>query len=87
MMRFQFVRQFERFQFGRIAQAIHHVGDAAVLECFGDGFPAVLHELAGVAGFDALLDHFVEAQNRTGLQHAAQNRLFAHQIRFHFGDE
>jgi hypothetical protein len=40
--RFEFFREVKGAQLRRVAQAIHHVGDAAVLQAFGDGLPAIL---------------------------------------------
>ena len=76
----EFLGEVVRAQLRRVAQAVHHVGDAAVFEALGDRFPAVLHELGCVAGVDAFLDHLVEAQQRPGLQHAAEDGLFAHEV-------
>ena len=50
-----------------VGQTIHHVGDAAVLETFGNSFPTVLNEFGGVARLNAELDHAIETQNRPGL--------------------
>ena len=54
--------QVEGFQFGRIGQAVHHVGDTALLQSLGHGFPAVLDQLGGVARVHAQFDHAVEAE-------------------------
>ena len=75
---FHAVAQPSCFEFGWIRQSIHHVGDAAVLECLCDGFPSVLHQFCGVAWLNALINHFIEAQKRPGLEHPAQNGLLAH---------
>ena len=58
-----------------------------MLESFGDRLPAVLHQLRGVSFVHAAGDHLVEAEQGASLQHAAENRLLAHQVRFDFGDE
>ena len=71
----------------RVRKAIHHVGDAAVLEGLGDGLPAVLDELRGVGRVDALLDHLVEAQQRAGLEHAAEDGLLTHEVGLDLRDE
>ena len=42
--------QVVRPNLGRVGEPVHHVGDAAVLEGLGDGLPAVLDQLGGVAG-------------------------------------
>ena len=84
---FELFRQVEGAQLGRVGQAVHHVGDAAVLQAFGDGLPAVLDQLGSVSGLDAFLDHLVEAEDGAGLQHAAEDGLLAHQVGLHFGDE
>ena len=82
----QFLREVEGADLRRVGQAVHHVGDAAVLEALGNGLPAVLDEFGGVAGLDAFLDHLVKTQDRTGLQHAAENGLFAHEVGLYFGN-
>ena len=83
----QFVGEIAGEQLGRVRQAVHHIGDAAVLESFGNHLPAMLDELGGVARIDTGGDHLVEAEQGTGLQHAAKNRLLAHEIRFDLGHE
>ncbi len=55
----QLFRQFEGLQFRRIGQAIHHVGDAALLQCLGDGFPSVLNQLNRPSFIDATGSHLV----------------------------
>lgn len=49
--------------------------------------PAELNQFLGVSRIGALSNQLVEAQQRTRLQHAAQNGLLAHQVGFHFGNE
>ena len=83
----EFLGEVEGANLGGVGQAVHHIGNAAVLEALGDRFPAVLDQFGGVTGLDALLDHLVEAQDGTGLQHAAQYGLFAHQVGLHLGDK
>ena len=85
--RLQFFTDTECLDFGRIGQTIHHVGDAALFQAFGYRFPTVLDQFRGVGRVDAFGHHQVVAEDGTGLQHAAQNGLFAHQIGFHFGNE
>ena len=58
-----------------------------MLERLGDRLPAVLDELGGVAGVDALADHLVEAEQRAGLEHAAEDGLLTHQVALHLGHE
>ncbi len=84
---FQFFSHVERNDFRRVRQTVHHVGDAAVLQSFSHCFPTVLDQLGCVAFVDTVFNHFLEAQNRTGLQHAAQNGLLAHQVRLNFSNE
>ncbi len=43
-------------------EAIHHVGDAALLEPLGHCLPTVLDEFGGVTGIDAQFNHAVKAQ-------------------------
>ena len=83
----EFLGQVEGANLGGVGQAIHHIGNAAVLEALGDRFPAVLDQFGGVTGLKAFLDHLVEAQDGAGLQHAAEYGLFAHQVGLHFGNE
>jgi hypothetical protein len=78
--RLEFLGEIKGAQLRRVAQAIHHVGDAAVLEAFGDGLPAVLDKPWRRSRVDAFLDHLVEAEHRAGLQHAAENGLLAHEV-------
>ncbi len=80
-------RQIKSPQFGGVGQPVHHVGNAAVLEAFGHRLPAILDQLGRVAGLDAFFDHLVETKNGAGLQHAAEDGLFTHQVGFHFRDE
>ena len=47
----------------RVCKAIHHVSDAAVLETFSNGLPAILHELRRVAGLDTEFHHAVKAED------------------------
>ena len=84
---FQLFSHVERQDFGRVAQTIHHVGDAAVFQRFGGGFPTVLDQFGGIAFVDAVFNHLLEAQNRTRLQHTAQNGLLTHQVRLDFSHE
>ena len=84
---FQLLGNFKRTDLGRVAQAIHHIGDTAVFQCFGNGFPAVLDQLGGIARLNAFFNHFVEAEDGAGLQHATQNGLLTHQVGFHLGDK
>ena len=83
----QLFSQIKGFDLGRVGQTVQHVGHATVLQSFGDGFPAVLDQARGIASVDAFFNHLVEAQDRPGLQHAAQDGLLAHQVGFNFGDE
>ncbi|CXA93606.1 Uncharacterised protein [Salmonella enterica subsp. enterica serovar Typhi] len=84
---FQLFGQRVSTQFRRVRQTVHHQGDAALLQRFGDGFPAELNQFFGVCRVGAFCHQLVEAQQRTGLQHTAQNGLLAHQVRFHFRHE
>ncbi|MNZ72887.1 hypothetical protein D3C78_912780 [compost metagenome] len=77
---FQLLRQRIGTQFGRVGQAIHHQGDTALLQRFGDGFPAELDQFFCISRVSSFSNQFVEAQQRTRLQHAAQNGLLAHQV-------
>ncbi|CCK04783.1 hypothetical protein BN129_3573 [Cronobacter sakazakii 701] len=74
-------------QFRRVGKAIHHQRDPALFQRFGDGFPAELNQFFCIRRVCALFHQLVEAQQRTGLQHTAQNGLLAHQVRFHFRHE
>ena len=64
--------------FGRVGQAVHHVGNAAVFQAFGHGLPAILDQFGCILRIDAFFDHFIEAENGTGLEHAAKNSLLTH---------
>ena len=63
------------------------IGDPALLQTLGDGFPAELDELGGIGRVDAFCQHVLIGQDGTSLQHAAKNGLLAHQVGFDFGDE
>ena len=39
-----FFGQIKSANFGGVRQAIKHIGHTTMLECFGDGFPAVLNQ-------------------------------------------
>ncbi len=84
---FQLFGQCISTQFRRVRQTVHHQGDAALLQRFGDGFPAKLNQFFCVSRVGTFCHQLVEAQQRTGLQHTAQDSLFAHQVRFHFCHE
>ena len=47
---------------GGVGQTIHHVGDAAVLQTFGNGFPAVLNQFGRIARLYTQLHHAIEAE-------------------------
>mmetsp|Transcript_29351 Transcript_29351/g.73710 ORF Transcript_29351/g.73710 Transcript_29351/m.73710 type:complete len:406 (-) Transcript_29351:85-1302(-) len=83
----QLLRQLEAFDLRGVVQAVHHPGDAAVLERLGDRLPAILDELGGVARINPVLDHLVEAQDRARLQHAAKDGLLAHEVALDLCDE
>ncbi|MNC37457.1 hypothetical protein D3C75_860230 [compost metagenome] len=51
---------------------------------FGDGFPAELNQFFCIRWVGAFFHQLVEAQQGTRLQHAAQNSLLTHQVRFNF---
>ena len=76
-----------RLDFRRVAQTIHHIGDAAVLETFSNRLPAVLNKLGCIARLDAELDHAVKAKDRTRLEHTAENCLLTHEVGLHFSDK
>ncbi len=84
---FQVFSHVERNDFRRVRQTVHHVGDTAVLQRFGHSFPAVLDQFGGVTFVDTVFNHFLETEDGASLQHAAQNGLFAHQVRLNFGNE
>ena len=84
---FQLFRQRVSTQFCRVGQTVHHQRNTALLQRFGDGLPAELNQFFCVCRVGALFHQLIEAQQRTGLQHAAQNGLLAHQVGFHFGNE
>ena len=84
---FQLFRECERAQFCRIGQTVHHQRNTALLQRFGDGFPAELNQFFRVCRVGALFHQLVEAQQGASLEHAAQNGLLAHQVRFHFRNE
>ena len=50
---FDLLREVEGTQFCRIGETVHHVGDATMFECFGDGFPTVLDKFGGISGINA----------------------------------
>mmetsp|Transcript_35246 Transcript_35246/g.76044 ORF Transcript_35246/g.76044 Transcript_35246/m.76044 type:complete len:585 (+) Transcript_35246:216-1970(+) len=79
--------QLEALDLRGVVEAVHHAGDAAVLQSLCDGLPAILDELGCVAWVHALLHHLVEAEHGTGLEHAAEDGLLAHQVTLHFSDE
>ena len=81
---FQLLGQRISTQFRRVGQAVHHQGDAALLQRFGDGFPAELNQFLSVCRVGTFFHQLVEAQQRARLQHTAQNSLLTHQVRFHF---
>ena len=85
--RFQLFGQRVSTQLSRVRQAIHHQGDTALLQRFGDGFPAELNQFFSVCRVGTLFHQLIEAQQRTGLQHTAEDGLLAHQVRFHFRNE
>lgn len=85
--RAKLVGELEGLELGGVRKAVHHQRDAALLERLGDGFPAVLHELRRVPRLDSLGDHAVEAEDGARLQHAAEDRLLAHEVALHFGNE
>ena len=84
---FQLFGQRISTQFRWVRQTIHHQGDTALLQRFGDGFPAELNQFFGVSRVSTFFHQLVEAQQRACLQHTAQNCLLAHQVRFHFRNE
>ena len=84
---FQLLGQRISAQFRRVGEAIHHQGDAALLQRFGDGFPAELNQFFCIRRIGTFRHQLVEAQQRTRLQHAAKDGLLAHQVRFHFRHE
>ena len=51
-----------------------------MLERLSNGLPTILNQLRRIGGLDAFIDHLIEAKQRAGLQHAAENRLLAHKI-------
>ena len=80
--------EFRCADLGRVGETVHHIGDTAVLQGFGNGFPAVLEQLDRVSRFNAeILHHLVVAKDGAGLEHTAKDGLFAHEVRLHFGDE
>ena len=87
MMTFRLVGEFGGSDLRGVGEAVHHVGDAAVLEGFGDGFPAELNQLRPLWPRRCPRPHLVEAEKRSGLQHAAEYGLLAHQVGFHLRDE
>ena len=52
-----------------------------------NGFPAVLNQFCCIAGLYTQFHHAIEAEERAGLQHAAENGLLTHEVRLHFGNE
>ena len=84
---FQLFGQRVSTQLSRVRQTIHHQGDTALLQRFGDGFPAELNQFFGVCRVGTLFHQLIEAQQRTGLQHTAEDGLLAHQVGFHFSNE
>ena len=84
---FQLFGQRISTQLSRVRQAIHHQGDTALLQRFGDGFPAELNQFLSVCRVGTFFHQLVEAQQRASLQHTAQNGLLAHQVGFHFRHE
>ena len=81
---FQLLRERVSAQFRRVRETVHHQRDAALFQCFGDGFPTELNQFFCVCRIGAFFHQLVEAQQRASLQHTAQNGLLAHQVRFHF---
>mmetsp|Transcript_35243 Transcript_35243/g.76037 ORF Transcript_35243/g.76037 Transcript_35243/m.76037 type:complete len:575 (+) Transcript_35243:216-1940(+) len=79
--------QLEALDLRGVVEAVHHAGDAAVLQSLGDGLPTVLDELGRVSGLNALGNHLVEAEDGASLEHTAQDRLLAHQIALDLSDE
>ncbi len=71
--------------FGRVGQAVHHIGDAAVLQGFGNGFPAVLNQFGGIGRIKAFFNHLVVAEDRPHLENTAEDGLLAHEIGFYLG--
>mmetsp|Transcript_120585 Transcript_120585/g.286460 ORF Transcript_120585/g.286460 Transcript_120585/m.286460 type:complete len:301 (-) Transcript_120585:151-1053(-) len=84
---FQLFRQLVALQLRWVVQAVHHAGDAAVLQGLGDRLPAVLNQLRRVAGIDAIGHHLLEAQDCACLQHTAENGLLAHEVTLDLGHE
>ena len=84
---FQLFGQRISAQFRRVREAIHHQGNTALLQRFGDGFPAELNQFFRIRRIGTFRHQLVEAQQRTRLQHAAEDGLLAHQVRFHFRHE
>ena len=85
--RFQLFRQRVSTQFRRVGQTVHHQRDTALLQRFGDRFPAELNQFFCVCRVCTLFHQLVEAQQRARLQHTAQDGLLTHQVRFNFRDE
>ncbi len=85
--RFQLFGERIGTQLRRVREAIHHQGDAALLQRFGDGFPAELNQFLSVGRIGTLFHQLVEAQQRARLQHTAEDSLLTHQVRFYFGNE
>ncbi len=83
----QLLGELECLELSWVAEAIHHVGDAAVLERFANRVEGVLHELGRPTCFDALFDHLVVSEQRTGLEKTAENCLLAHEVGLNFSDE
>ena len=83
----QFLGENEGFDLSGVGKTIHHVGDATVLESFGDDFPAVLDEFDSPFGVDAIGLHLFEAEDGTRLEKPTENSLFAHEVGLHFGNE
>ena len=84
---FQLLRERVSTQFRRVRKTVHHQGDAALFQRFGDGFPTELNQFFCVCRIGAFFHQLVEAQQRASLQHTAQDGLLAHQVRFHFRNE
>ena len=84
---FQLFRKRISTQFRRVRETVHHQGDAALFQCFGDGFPTELNQFFCVCWIGTFFHQLVEAQQRASLQHTAQDGLLAHQVRFHFRNE
>mmetsp|Transcript_37639 Transcript_37639/g.70199 ORF Transcript_37639/g.70199 Transcript_37639/m.70199 type:complete len:396 (+) Transcript_37639:467-1654(+) len=83
----QLLGQLKALHLGRVVEAVHHARDTTVLQRLGDGLPAVLDQLGGIASVNAVRHHLIEAKHRPCLEHATEDGLLAHEIALHLGNE